>query len=94
VVTFTNFINKFVRVINYDFCYGATFPSPSQETDPNISRLLLIRRECRGLIFDKDTGKVLARRFHKFFNIGESDETSTDTIDFKIPHMLTEKVDG
>lgn len=34
-----------------------------------------IRRECRGLIFCSVTGKVLARRYHKFFNIGEHIET-------------------
>ena len=31
----------------------------------------IMRRECRGLIFDALTGEILRRPFHKFFNFGE-----------------------
>lgn len=58
------------------------------------SLLTELCRECRGLLFHKDTGELLARRYHKFFNIGESEETSQTTIDFSRPHVFTEKVDG
>eukprot|EP01114_Cavostelium_apophysatum_P007449 TRINITY_DN19552_c0_g1_i1.p1 TRINITY_DN19552_c0_g1~~TRINITY_DN19552_c0_g1_i1.p1 ORF type:complete len:420 (+),score=92.83 TRINITY_DN19552_c0_g1_i1:68-1327(+) len=81
-------------VCNYDFCFGGTFPDPNEETDPQKADLLKIRRECRGLIFNKNDGKVVARRLHKFFNIGESAETALDKIDFNQPHVLTEKIDG
>lgn len=50
-------------------------------------------RECRGLIFD-EKGKVLSRRFHKFFNVNELAETNESCIDISRPHILTEKVDG
>jgi RNA ligase len=52
-----------------------------------------IRRECRGLIFDAN-GKVLSRRFHKFFNLGEKEETFADRIDWTQPHTIQEKMDG
>eukprot|EP00750_Incisomonas_marina_P017637 INCI230.1.p1 GENE.INCI230.1~~INCI230.1.p1 ORF type:complete len:2272 (-),score=342.75 INCI230.1:39-6854(-) len=35
-----------------------------------------VRRECRGLVVDSQSGAVLARRFHKFFNVDEVPETS------------------
>eukprot|EP00306_Pavlova_sp_CCMP459_P012950 CAMPEP_0185188564 /NCGR_PEP_ID=MMETSP1140-20130426/5483_1 /TAXON_ID=298111 /ORGANISM="Pavlova sp., Strain CCMP459" /LENGTH=691 /DNA_ID=CAMNT_0027755073 /DNA_START=369 /DNA_END=2441 /DNA_ORIENTATION=- len=34
------------------------------------------RRECRGLLVSARTGRVLARRFHKFFNADEVEETT------------------
>jgi RNA ligase len=49
--------------------------------------------ECRGLIFD-ERGKVLSRRFHKFFNVNELEETNENVIDLSRPHILTEKIDG
>ena len=50
-------------------------------------------RECRGLIISTVTGKVLARRFHKFFNIGEKLESNCNEIDFDGAYAL-EKLDG
>mmetsp|Transcript_14206 Transcript_14206/g.27612 ORF Transcript_14206/g.27612 Transcript_14206/m.27612 type:complete len:359 (-) Transcript_14206:1190-2266(-) len=38
------------------------------------------RRECRGLLVCKKTGQVLARRFHKFFNVEERQETGADAV--------------
>jgi RNA ligase len=52
-----------------------------------------VRRECRGLIFDAN-GKVLSRRFHKFFNLGEKDETFFMNVDWSRPHVLQTKMDG
>lgn len=52
-----------------------------------------IRRECRGLIFDHK-GKVLSRRFHKFFNLGEKEETFPENIDWNSSHVLLDKLDG
>lgn len=43
------------------------FPDISEATDATTARLYAIRRECRGIIFDQN-GKLLSRRFHKFFN--------------------------
>jgi RNA ligase len=52
-----------------------------------------IRRECRGLIFDRD-GNLMSRPFHKFFNINEREETQTHEIDMSQPHVIMEKMDG
>jgi RNA ligase len=52
-----------------------------------------IRRECRGLIFYPD-GRIMSRPFHKFFNIGEREETQLHSIDWTRPHVIIEKMDG
>jgi RNA ligase len=52
-----------------------------------------IRRECRGLIFDTD-GKIMSRPFHKFFNIGQVEETQPHQLDFTRKHLLMNKLDG
>lgn len=52
-----------------------------------------IRRECRGLVFDLD-GNIINRRYHKFFNVNERDETRFENIDFTKPHVILEKLDG
>lgn len=54
----------------------------------------LIRRECRGIIFDKATGRIISRRYHKFFNINEREETLVKRIDLSIPHFILDKLDG
>lgn len=51
-----------------------------------------IRRECRGLIFDTESGALIARRLTKFFNLGEREDTTT--IDVSRPHVILEKLDG
>jgi len=53
-----------------------------------------IRRECRGIKFDKETGDIIARPFAKFFNIGEREETVLENIDFNREYIITEKLDG
>lgn len=52
-----------------------------------------IRRECRGIIFDRN-GKLISRPYHKFFNIGERDETQPYVIDLSRKHVIMEKMDG
>ena len=52
-----------------------------------------IRRECRGLIFDKE-GNLISRPFHKFFNVNERPETQSSEIDISAPHTIMEKMDG
>lgn len=52
-----------------------------------------IRRECRGIIFD-NYGNIMSRPFHKFFNVGERDETQVHEIDMTQPHVIMEKMDG
>lgn len=52
-----------------------------------------IRRECRGLIFDR-AGRLMSRPCHKFFNINEREETQINEIDIRQPHVIMEKMDG
>jgi RNA ligase len=52
-----------------------------------------IRRECRGLKFSPN-GDIAARPFHKFFNIGEREETQSRLIDLSRSHTIMEKLDG
>jgi RNA ligase len=59
---------------------------------PVVDRESAILRELRGLIFCNTTGKVAARRFHKFFNMGERKDIKD--IDFNKPHVILEKLDG
>ena len=40
------------------------------------------------------TGKVVARRFHKFFNVGELEETKAEKIDLSRPYVVLTKYDG
>ena len=58
---------------------------------PVVDRQTAVMRELRGLIFDTG-GRVLSRRFHKFFNLGERDDIST--IDVTKHHVVLEKLDG
>lgn len=51
-----------------------------------------IIRECRGLIFD-DEGYLMSRPFHKFFNVGEKEETLPNNLDFSW-NRVYEKLDG
>lgn len=75
-------------VINYAVAFEETFAWDSE--DPHASS---IRRECRGLIFDKE-GKLISRPYHKFFNAGEKDETQLNKINLYEPHVVLEKLDG
>lgn len=36
----------------------------------------------------------MSRRYHKFFNLGERQETLPENIDFSQPHVILEKLDG
>ena len=50
-----------------------------------------VTRQCRGLIVDVMTSRVVARPFPKFFNYGEHDEA---TLSLDEPVTLTDKMDG
>ena len=70
------------------------FKSELMVSDEQTKTDWKIRRECRGLIFHAETGKLLSRRFHKFFNVNELDETDAEVIDLSKPYVLLEKLDG
>jgi RNA ligase len=68
-------------VINYNVMMADTFDCP-------------IRRELRGIIFDNESGDILRRPFHKFFNVNEREETQDHVIDLSQDHRILEKLDG
>lgn len=74
-------------VINYVVQMADTFPQVTNEAEA-------ILRELRGIVFNSETGAVIARRYHKFFNVGEKAETQINEIDFNQPHVILEKLDG
>lgn len=77
--------NGFI-VIDYILSFKDTFPPIQGINDA-------IRRECRGLIFDADSGKIVRRPYHKFFNLGEREETLNPPLSEHLPTVL-EKLDG
>ena len=93
------------KVVNYVVATHDTFPDVGyistkmvkgampefRSTDTNGHAA--IRRECRGLVFDLE-GKIINRRYHKFFNVNERDETAIHAIDWSRPHVILEKLDG
>lgn len=58
---------------------------------PVVDRQTAVMRELRGLIFSPD-GKLISRRLHKFFNLGERDDVAE--IDISKHHTVLEKLDG
>lgn len=53
-----------------------------------------IRRECRGIKFSPTTGEIVARPFHKFFNMGEKPETSYANVMASGIDAVMDKRDG
>lgn len=79
---------EFGTVINYVVATTNTFDMTGPDDLGGA-----IRRECRGLIFDRD-GNIMSRPFHKFFNVNEREETQARLIDMSQPHVIMEKRDG
>lgn len=73
------------KVINYVVDTGETF----SRAEP----LWEMRRECRGLIFDR-SGFIASRPFHKFANFGQWPETQVSNIDFTKARTIMNKADG
>lgn len=78
----------FGTVINYVVATANTFDMNGPDDLGGA-----IRRECRGLKFFPN-GEIGARPFHKFFNVGEREETQTNTVDLAQAHTIMEKLDG
>jgi RNA ligase len=86
-------------VINYNVMMADTFPDVQIAYNPlegvaMNSRTNMLRRECRGIIFESKTGDIIRRPFHKFFNVNEREETQDHRIDLSRPHAILEKLDG
>jgi RNA ligase len=75
-------------VINYAVAFDETFLW--DHNDPVGSA---VRRECRGITFNEN-GDLICRKYHKFFNAGEKEETQLNKINLYEPHVVLEKLDG
>ena len=85
------------KVINYNVNMPDTFPpiNESQELEFDIlAQRNKLRRECRGIMFCSETGEIIRRPYHKFFNVGERDETQPHKIGLHERHSILEKLDG
>ena len=51
-------------------------------------------RECRGIVFNSDTGRVAGRPLHKFFNVGERESTRVENVDWSKVVRVMDKRDG
>lgn len=67
-----------MTVIDYVFTQDDTFDTA-------------MAQQCRGLKFDAD-GRIIARPFHKFFNLGEREDPRA--VDWTRPHVVMDKLDG
>ena len=76
-------------VVNYVVNFGETFDWIEGDVAGSV-----MRRECRGLIFDTLSGELLSRPYHKFFNVGERAELAMDEVDMSANHVILEKLDG
>jgi len=86
-------------IINYAVVMEDTFPpvnvaGGSAKMRAERSRHDALRRECRGLVFDNETGAILRRPYHKFFNVNEREETLASHVDLSVGHAILEKLDG
>ncbi|QIG70845.1 RNA ligase A protein [Rhizobium phage RHph_I1_18] len=83
-------------VVNYVNVTSDTFRPPVVKDDGSYfyPQAEVIRRECRGLIFDQKTGKIIRRPFHKFFNLNERMETMDTVVDLTTASHLYRKLDG
>lgn len=79
-------------LFNYVVSFDGSFPDLTG--DPVRDREIAIIRELRGVTFDKATGEVVTRKFHKFFNVGQRAETQPHVIDWSQPHDILLKADG
>ena len=76
-------------VVNYVVAFGETFDWDEGDIAGSV-----MRRECRGLIFDSVSGALLSRPYHKFFNVGERPELAMSEVDMSAHHVVLEKLDG
>jgi RNA ligase len=75
-------------VIKYMVALEETF-----KLDENDTIGSAVRRECRGITFNEN-GDLICRKYHKFFNVGEKEETQLNKINLYEPHIVLEKLDG
>lgn len=81
-------------VVMYMVAFEETFGDPFATRNEEERARRLLRRECRGIKYDLATRRIISRPYHKFFNINEKLETQIKAIDWTLPHVVLEKLDG
>jgi len=81
------------KIIDYSTGYKYSFILPSKAINLKMAHIYALRRECRGLIFNKE-GYLISRKYHKFFSIGEREESQLSHIDWSTDCLILEKLDG
>lgn len=51
-------------------------------------------RECRGIVFNEKSGKVVSRPLHKFFNVNERPSTQAQNLSWNNVVSVMDKLDG
>ena len=81
-------------VINYITQHPDSFADPNESgITEEEKRNRILRRDCRGIIFDKE-GRVIRKPYHKFFNLNERPETEVNNIDWSKNFVILDKLDG
>ena len=80
-------------VVDYVYQTPATFGCLVNGSAEDVKHTM-IRRELRGIKFRADNRRLLARAWHKFFNLNERPETQADQVDWSAKHIALEKLDG
>jgi len=70
-----------VTVYQYNVAFPDTFKNPAA-------------KECRGRVYDNETGEIVRNTFAKFFNVNEKEETQFDLIKDEKILWVTNKLDG
>jgi RNA ligase len=92
VQAFREINRRDITIFNYVVMFDGAFPSFTG--DEKADHIAAVLRECRGLTFRTDTGEIAVRKFQKFFNVNERDETQAGSIDWSKDHVILEKLDG
>lgn len=87
IESFSEWDKKDYIVIDYTHMDGETFRGEPDQLS------VMMRKECRGVIFDKD-GFIIRRSMEKFFNVNETQYTMQDEIDWSRKHLVMDKLDG
>ena len=87
-------VKDWYTVINYNYYNGDPFKNYSLLTTDEERETQKLLHECRGIKFCSSTGNLLARPFHKFFNVNEKHDTLQENIDWSQSFTVMEKVDG
>ena len=81
------------NVIDYNVNFYDTFPNIVDGMSIDEYRRAMLRRECRGIVFDSKTGRILRRPFHKYFNVNERPETQQNLVSV-LYSSINVKMDG